>query len=128
MAVGDLDNDGRLDAVVTTNGGEAHILHNETPGANHWLTLALTGHTSNRDAIGAEIKLTTAHGAQYVTVSTAGSYLSSNDKRAHFGLGADAIAKTIEIRWPSGMTQKLENVAADQVLKVDEPAKAASTK
>jgi hypothetical protein len=128
MAVGDLDNDGRLDAVVTTNGGEAHILHNETPGANHWLTLALTGHASNRDAIGAEIKLTAAHGAQYVTVSTAGSYLSSNDKRAHFGLGADAVAKTLEIRWPSGITQKLENVAADQILKIDEPARVASAK
>ncbi len=126
MAVGDLDNDGRLDAVVTTNGGEAHILRNETPGTNHWLTIALTGHSSNRDAIGAEIKITTAHGPQYMTVSTAGSYLSSNDKRAHFGLGPDAAAKMVEIRWPSGITQKLESVAADQFLKIDEPARTAS--
>jgi hypothetical protein len=128
MAVGDLDNDGRIDAVITTNGGEAHILHNETPGPNHWLTIALTGHTSNRDAIGAEIKVTTAHGPQYVTVSTAGSYLSSNDKRAHFGLGPDATAKTVEIRWPSGITQKLENIPADQLLKVDEPPRPAPAK
>ena len=121
MAVGDLDNDGRVDAVVTTNGGEAHILHNETATANHWLSVFLIGHASNRDGIGAEVKVTTAHGAQYITVSTAGSYLSSNDKRAHFGLGSDAVAKTVEVRWPSGITQKLLNVAADQVLKVDEP-------
>ena len=86
MALGDITNDGRIDAVVTTNGGPAHILHNETANANHWLTLTLTGHRSNRDAIGAEIKLTTAHRSQLVTVTTSGSYLSANDKRAHFGL------------------------------------------
>lgn len=121
MAVGDLDNDGRIDAVVTTNGGPAHILHNETPTANHWLTLLLVGHKSNRDAIGAEVKLTTATGSQYWTVSTAGSYLSSNDKRAHFGLGAQAVADSIEIRWPSGIRQMLRHVHGDQILRVDEP-------
>ncbi len=123
MAVGDLDNDGRVDAIVTTNGGPAHILHNETATTNHWLLLNLVGHKSNRDAIGAEIKLTTSRGPQWVTVSTAGSYLSSNDKRAHFGLGPDTTVKSIEIHWPSGILQKLENVRADQVLKIDEPAK-----
>lgn len=122
MAVGDLDNDGRLDAVVSTNGGPAHILHNETDTHHHWLTLLLVGHKSNRDAIGASIKLTTAHGSQYATVSTAGSYLSSNDKRAHFGLGDDATAQTVEIHWPSGIVQELHNVTSDQILKIDEPA------
>ena len=121
MAVGDLDNDGRVDAVVSTNGGAPHILHNETPTGNHWLTLNLVGHTSNRDAIGAEITVTTSRGKQFVTVSTTGSYLSSNDKRAHFGLGADTYATRVQIRWPSGIQQTLEQVAADQVLKVDEP-------
>ncbi len=121
MAIGDIDNDGRIDAVVTTNGGPAYVLHNETATPNHWLTLSLVGHRSNRDGIGAEIKLTTSSGSQYVTVSTAGSYLSSSDKRAHFGLGADTVAKSIEIRWPSGAVQTLENVRADQVLTVDEP-------
>src|SRR3989442_1167588 len=84
MAIGDIDNDGRLDAVVTTNDGPAHILHNETPTQNHWFTLKLVGHKSNRDAIGAEIKVVTAKGAQYATVTTASSYLSASDKRAHF--------------------------------------------
>ncbi|GAC1423006.1 MAG: CRTAC1 family protein [Acidobacteriaceae bacterium] len=128
MAVGDLDNDGRLDAVVSVNGGMAHILHNETATSNHWLILNLVGHKSNRDGIGAEIKVTTARGSQYRTVSTAGSYLSSNDKRAHFGLATDSAASSIEIRWTSGVVQKLTNVRADQVLKVDEPAADTGTK
>lgn len=128
LAVGDLDNDGRLDAVVSTNGGPAHILHNETITSNHWLILNLIGHKSNRDGIGAEIKVTTTQGSQYRTVSTAGSYLSSNDKRAHFGLGSDAVAISIEIRWPSGVVQKLSNVHVDQILKVEESTNAAGTK
>lgn len=122
MAIGDLDNDGRIDAVVTTNDGQVHILHNETPSNNHWILLKLVGHTSNRDAIGAEVKLVTATGSQYATVSTASSYLSSSDKRLHFGMGADKIAKQIEIRWPSGIRQILKDIAADQILQVDEPA------
>jgi hypothetical protein len=112
-----------VDAVVALNDGPAHLLHNETVTKNHWLTFDLVGHKSNRDAIGAEVKVTTSKGIQMVTVSTAGSYLSSNDKRAHFGLGADGVAKEVEIRWPSGIVQKLENVKGDQILKVDEPAK-----
>ncbi len=125
MATGDLDNDGRVDAVISTNDGAAHLLHNETVSPNHWLTLALTGHTSNRDGIGAMIKLTTSKGPQYVTVSTTGSYLSSKDKRAYFGLGPDKAAQTIEIHWPSGIVQTLTNLKADQILKVDEPPPAA---
>jgi hypothetical protein len=125
MAIGDLDNDGRVDAVVTTNDGPSYILHNETATQNHWLTISLVGHRSNRDGIGAEVKVTTSKGAQYVTVSTAGSYLSSNDKRAYFGLGADTTAKQVEVHWPSGIVQKLENVRGDQILKIDEPNQAA---
>jgi enediyne biosynthesis protein E4 len=127
MAVGDLDNDGRLDAVVTTNGGQAYVLRNETPTQNHWLTLLLVGHKSNRDAIGAEIKVVTPHSTQYWTVSTAGSYLSSNDKRAHFGLGADSVARTVEIQWPSGIRQTLTDIAGDRVVKIDEPVVPAVT-
>jgi hypothetical protein len=82
----------------------------------------LVGHKSNRDAIGAEVKVVTSHGAQYWTVSTAGSYLSSNDKRAHFGLGTDSVAQSIEIRWPSGIRQTLTEVAGDRIIKIDEPS------
>jgi hypothetical protein len=121
MAIGDIDNDGRIDALVTTNDGPAYILHNETPTSNHWLTLNLVGHKSNRDAIGAEVKLTTGSGSQFATVTTASSYLSSSDKRIHFGLGAAADAQTIEIRWPSGIVQSLKNIKVDQILQVDEP-------
>ena len=121
MAVGDLDNDGRLDAVITANGGPAYILRNETTTQNHWLSLLLVGHKSNRDAIGAEVKIVTSRGAQYWTVSTAGSYLSSNDKRAHFGLGADSAARTIEIRWPSGIRQVFTDITGDRIIKIDEP-------
>jgi hypothetical protein len=122
MAIGDIDNDGRLDAVVTTNDGPVHILHNATQTANHWLTLKLVGHKSNRDAIGAEIKLVGEKSQQFATVTTASSYLSSSDKRVHFGLGLETMAKKVEIRWPSGIVQTLENVRGDQILQVDEPS------
>jgi hypothetical protein len=83
----------------------------------------LEGRTSNRDGIGAQIKLISASGAaQYLTVSTTGSYLSASDRRAHFGLAQDTTAKLIEIRWPGGIVQKLENVPADQILNVVEPS------
>ena len=122
MAIGDLDNDGRLDAVVTTNDGPVHILHNETASTNHWILLKLVGHKSNRDAIGAEVTLVTATGPQYATVSTASSYLSASDKRVHFGLGQNGTASKIEIRWPSGIRQTLKDVPGDQILQLDEPA------
>jgi hypothetical protein len=128
MAIGDIDNDGRIDAVVATNGGPLHIIHNETPTSNHWLTLKLVGHRSNRDGIGAEVKLLTAKGPQWVTASTASSYLSSSDKRVHFGLGAERVARLIEIRWPSGIVQTLKDVSADQFLQVDEPFVPAGSK
>jgi hypothetical protein len=128
MAIGDIDNDGRIDAVVTTNGGPAYVLHNETATANHWITLNLIGHRSNRDGIGAEIKLTTATTTQYYTVSTAGSYLSSSDKRAHFGLGPETTIKSIEIHWPCGTVQTLQNIHADQILTINEPTTAPASK
>ena len=121
LAVGDLNSDGLEDLVVTTNDGPAYVLRNVTASKNHWLTLDLVGHKSNRDAVGAVIKLTTSTGPQWWTVSTAGSYLSANDKRAHFGLGADSAAKSIEISWPSGIHQGLTDVKGGQILRVEEP-------
>ena len=121
MAIGDLDNDGRVDAVVLTNEGPVHILHNATATQNHWLILELVGHKSNRDGIGAVVTVTTPDSQQTATVSTAGSYLSSSDKRVHFGLGPQGKIQTIEICWPSGVDQVLKNVPADRILKIQEP-------
>lgn len=121
MAVGDLDNDGRLDVVVTTNDGPVHLVHNETVTQNHWVLLNLTGHKSNRDAIGATVEIETASGKQYATVTTAASYMSSSDKRVHFGLGKNTEVSKIEIHWPSGIIQTLKGIKGDQILKIDEP-------
>jgi hypothetical protein len=122
LAIGDIDNDGRLDAVITENGGPAHILMNRTKTTNHWIGFKLVGHKSNRDGIGAVIRIETSGGSQWYTVTTASSYLSASDVRAHFGLGADTAVKRVEIRWPSGIVQNLSNLMADQYLRVDEPA------
>ena len=83
--------------------------------------MLLVGHKSNRDAIGAEIKVITAKGPQFALVTTAASYLSASDKRVHFGLGAEKVAQSVEIRWPSGIVQTFKDVKADQILQVDEP-------
>ena len=123
LALGDIDNDGKLDAVITTNNGPAYALKNETETTNHWLMLKLVGSKSNRDGIGAAITMKTSAGTQYQTVTTSGSYCSASDVRAHFGLGADARVKNIEIRWPSGIVQHLSDVNADQILTVKEPVR-----
>jgi len=121
LAIGDIDNDGKIDVVVTSNDGPAWVLHNETVDHNHWITLKLIGTKSNRDGIGAQIKISASESEQYATVTTAGSYQSSSDKRAHFGLGAATSVTRVEIRWPSGITQVLKDLKADQILTVAEP-------
>ena len=121
LAIGDINNDGLMDAVVTENGGPAHILMNRTKTANHWIGLRLVGHKSNRDGIGAVIRIDTSSGSQWYTVTTASSYLSSGDVRAHFGIGKDTSVKKVEIRWPSGCLQTLEDIKGDRYLQIDEP-------
>jgi enediyne biosynthesis protein E4 len=121
-AFGDLDNDGLIDVAVNCNNGQAIILRNQNDAASHWLLLNLVGSKSNRDAIGARIRLVPDQGVElYGFVSSAGSYLSSSDKRAHFGLGSSTRARLIEITWPSGIVQRLDSIAADQILTVHEP-------
>jgi len=120
LACGDFDNDGKVDVVLTTNNGPIHLLKNETETKAHWISLRLQGTKSNRDGIGAMVKLTTRSGAQWNMVTTAGSYESSSDRRVHFGLGQSERADEIEIRWPSGNVQTLKNVQGDRVLDVVE--------
>jgi tetratricopeptide (TPR) repeat protein len=102
--------------------GPAVILRNEGGTGNHWLVVNTIGTVSNRDGIGAWIRVVGESGfEQYGIVSTAGSYQSASDKRVHFGLGPDKAAKLVEILWPSGIVQQLENVRAGQILDVKEP-------
>ena len=122
-AFGDLDGDGKVDVVVSAIGREAEIWMNRSPKSGHWLDLALEGTKSNRDGIGARIKVVTKSGAQYNHMTTSVGYASSSDGPVHFGLGPDTRAALIEIRWPSGIVQTLRNVAGDRVLKVVERAR-----
>jgi len=122
-AMGDLDGDGRLDIVVSALGAPAEIWMNQSPGSNHWLELRLEGTKSNRDAIGARIKIVTKSGAQYNHVTTSVGYASSSAGPVHFGLGRNASVDLAEIHWPSGVVQELKNVPGDQILKVKEPAR-----
>ena len=95
---------------------------NSADNGNHWLILELVGRHSNRDAIGAKVKLTTASGrVLYNHVAISVGFMSSSDKRVHFGLGGETQVKSIEIRWPRGAVQKLEAVTADRFLKIEEP-------
>jgi hypothetical protein len=120
-AVGDFNGDGRLDVVVTAIGAPAEIWMNQSPGTNHWLELKLEGTKSNRDAIGARVKVVTPNKTQFNHVTTTCGYASSSAGPMHFGLGADASVDLVEIHWPSGQVQELKNVTPDRVLKVKEP-------
>jgi hypothetical protein len=121
-AFGDLDGDGAVDIVVSTNEGKPRLLRNTASG-NHWLSIATVGAKSNRDGIGSSVRIVGASGkTQHGFISTSGSYLAAHDKRLHFGLGADRSARLIEIRWPSGVTQSWKDVAANQVFIARESA------
>jgi hypothetical protein len=120
-AFGDIDNDGDIDIVASNLAQKAYLLRNNGGNKNHWIGIQLIGHKSNRDGIGARIRVVAVGGAtQWFTVNTAVGYLSASDKRVIVGLGRDEIVRLIEVRWPSGIIQKIENVRADQMLTVDE--------
>jgi hypothetical protein len=121
-AFADLNDDGFPDIVVTSLNDRPRILINSADNGNHWLLLDLRGHASNRDAIGASVKVTTPSGRTlYNHVNVSVGFMSSSDRRLHFGLGPETSADSVEIRWPRGAVQTLRNVAADRILKVEEP-------
>ena len=119
-AFGDFNNDGKIDIVVTVLNGPPQLLMNRSRNQNHWIILKLVGTKSNRDGLGTKIRITTAHASQYNQATTAVGYNSSSDKRVHFGLGESTVIDSIELLWPSGITQTLNKVKADQVLTVRE--------
>jgi hypothetical protein len=122
VAFGDLDNDGRVDMVVSVLGGPVKLFHNISGNNKHWILLNLVGTKSNRMAIGAQLHVITEDGnSQWNQVTTAVGYASSSDSRVHFGLGANRRIKEIQIRWPSGIKQEIRNVDVDRIMTIEEP-------
>jgi len=124
-AFGDLDNDGRIDVVVENIDGSPMVLHNITllndgTSSNHWITIQLVGTRSNRLALGAKVRVVAGSLSEIDEVRSGGSYLSQNDLRVHFGLGSADKVDRVEVRWPSGGTQVLQNLACDRFYIVKE--------
>jgi enediyne biosynthesis protein E4 len=115
---GDLNNDGKIDIVVTVLNGEPQLLMNRSQNHNHWIILKLVGVADNRDGLGTRVKITTANGVQYNQATTAVGYNSSSDKRVYFGLQNATLVDQIELVWPTGVKQVLNHVMADQILTI----------
>jgi enediyne biosynthesis protein E4 len=118
-AYADIDNDGALDVLVTTNGGRAWLFHNEG-GKNHSLRVKLVGTKSNRDGIGAVVRLTSGGAKQWQMLRSGSSYLSQSELVLTFGLGGAARADAVEVQWPSGQVDTLSGVAGDQTITIEE--------
>jgi hypothetical protein len=119
-AYADFDHDGDLDLLITTNHGPAYLFRNDGGNRNHWLRVRTVGTKSNRDGIGAVVRVASAGGAQWSTVRSGSSYCSQSELTQTFGLGRDAEATALEIDWPSGQKQQLGRVAANQTVTVEE--------
>ena len=119
----DLDNDGRMDLLLTSLGDRAVLLHNRCTNSNHWLKLKLVGSRSNRDGFGAQVKVVAGTRVFQAEARCPTSYVFQQDPRLHFGLGQESKVDRIEIRWPKpgGQTHVLTNVPVDQILRVQEP-------
>jgi hypothetical protein len=117
---GDYDNDGDTDIYIANLNSPGILIRNDGGNRNNWLLIELEGSQSNRDAIGAKIKVSTSEKDRFAVKESASGYLSQNDHRLHFGLGKAEIITRIEVKWPSGREQVLENVAVNQILKIKE--------
>jgi hypothetical protein len=117
---GDYDNDGDLDGYIVNLNDHGVFLRNNKGNTSNWIILNLEGTTSNRDAIGARIKVFSGATVQTAQKISTTGYLSQNDPRMHFGLGTATTLK-VEIKWPSGKMQVLDNINANQILTVKEP-------
>ncbi len=113
LAAGDLDNDGRIDLLLVALNDPLALLHNQNASHDHFLTLALEGTTSNRDAVGARVAVTAAGRTQVSVRFGGGSYLSASDQRLHFGLGPARIVERVEVTWPSGARDCYQGLSAD---------------
>ena len=120
-AYADYDHDGDLDILISTNNGPAHLYRNDGGNKNNWLQVRLEGVKSNRSAIGAVVRIESDSGKQWQMVHSGSSYCSQSDLALTFGLGTDTSVKSIQIEWPSGSKQKLENIKARQTLQIKEP-------
>ena len=120
LAIGDYENNGKVDVLVVDSSGQPLLLHNETAGTGHWLDITLVGTKSNRDGYGAKVIALAGELRQTRYCHADGSYLSSSDKRVHIGLGDAATIDSLEIHWPSGAVDKLANVTVDRVMTVVE--------
>ena len=119
-AFGDYDNDGDLDILITNSNQTPDLLRNDSVNSNHWLILETIGTQSNRDGIGARVKVIAGGISQIREVKSGSSYLCQSDMRLHFGLGEASQADLVEIRWPSGLVERFEGVKANQILKAKE--------
>ena len=122
LATADYDNDGDIDIVTNNRGDFPSLLRNDGGNANHWLSVQLIGTKSNRDGIGASLKLTSAGFAQFEQAKGGMSYMSASDPRIHFGLGKRMKIEALEITWPSGQVDRLTNVPIDQIIAIKEGA------
>ena len=120
VAFGDFDNDGRIDGVVVNMDDQLTLLHNTTRNGNHWLTVRVIGSRSNRDGIGARVRVRAGGRDQIREVKTSGSYASASDPRVHFGLGAASKIEALEVKWPSGARQVFTDVPEDRIAVVHE--------
>jgi enediyne biosynthesis protein E4 len=115
LAVGDLWNDGRLSIVISNMNGPPSLLVNQIQNANHWIAIRTVGTKSNRDGIGARVRVKTAARILVDEVRSGSSYISSSDMRVHFGLGSATMVEWVEIRWPSGLAERFADLAVDQI-------------